>query len=176
MPAQSSPPLIQLRAILDSDLAVFFEQQREPEACRMASFPSRNREAFFSHWQNKILGDDSVPVFAIDIDGKTAGYVLSWKDQDRRWVGFWLGQTFWNRGIATSAVSDYLRIMTERPLYAHVALENIASMRVLEKCGFVVEPSVAFQHSQPADGVAELVFCLMTPDSPKRDVVREKMS
>lgn len=73
-------------------------------------------------------------------------------------------------------MSDYLRIVTERPLYAQVALENFASMCVLEKCGFVVDSSVAFQHSQPADGVAELVFCLKTPDSSKRDMVRENMS
>lgn len=53
----------------------------------------------------------------------------------------------------------------ERPLYAHVAKENIASIRVLEKCGFVVDPIATDEHSQPADGVAELVFCLKTPDS-----------
>ncbi len=155
--------MIQLRTIVESDLTVFFEQQRESEACRMAAFPPRDREAFFSHWKNNILADDSVPAFTIDVDGEIAGYVLSWKDQDRRLVGFWLGQAFWNQGIATSAVSDYLRIVTERPLYAHVAKQNIASMRVLEKCGFVVDSIATDQHPQLVDGVAELVYCLKTP-------------
>ncbi len=148
---------------MESDLSVFFEQQREPEACRMAAFPPRDREAFFSHWKKNILADDSVPAFAIDVDGEIAGYVLSWKDGDCRLVGFWLGQAFWNRGIATSAVCDYLRIVTERPLYAHVAEQNIASMRVLEKCGFVVDSIATRQHSQLVDGVAELVYCWKTP-------------
>lgn len=130
--------MIRLRTIVESDLSVFFEQQRESEACRMAAFPPRDCASFFSHWKNKILGDESVPAFAIDVEGQTAGYVLSWKDGDRRLVGFWLGQAFWNQGIATRAVGEYLRDVTERPLYAHVARENIASIRVLEKCGFVV--------------------------------------
>ena len=145
---------------MESDLAVFFEQQREPEACRIAAFPSRDHDAFFSHWKNKILADDSVSAFAIDVEGLTAGYVLSWKDGDRRLVGFWLGQAFWNQGIATSAVSDNLRIETERPLYAHVAKQNIASIRVLEKCGFVV---VSEENPRSKDTVAEVLLRLMEP-------------
>lgn len=121
--------MFQLRTIVESDLAVFYEQRREPDACRMAAFPPRDRDAFISHWKNNILADDSVLAFAIEVSGQTAGYVLSWKDGDRRLVGFWLGQAFCNRGIATSAVSEYVRIVTERPLYALVAQQNIASSK-----------------------------------------------
>lgn len=165
MPNPSFPSLVQLRAVIESDLAVLFEQQREAEACRMAAFPPREREAFFVHWRNKILADDSVPAFTIDVAGDIAGYVLSWKAGDRRLVGFWLGQAFWNRGIATSAVSDYLRVVTVRPLYAQVAQQNIASIRVLEKCGFGIDPIATDEHPRSTDGVAELVYCLKTPDS-----------
>ncbi|MEA2573916.1 MAG: hypothetical protein QOH93_1214, partial [Chloroflexia bacterium] len=31
-----------------------------------------------------------------------------------------------------------LEIVTERPLYAAAARDNVASIRVLEKCGFVI--------------------------------------
>lgn len=58
-------------------------------------------------------------------------------------VGYWLGEPFWGRGIATAA----LRALTEwvfatTPLvrlYAHVFEWNPASARVLEKAGFTLE-------------------------------------
>lgn len=150
--------MIQLRAVMESDLAVFFEQQQEPEACRIAAFPPRGLEAFFLHWKNNILADDSVPAFAIDIDGEIAGYVLSWKGGDRRLVRFWLGRAYWSRGIATRAVSDFLRVVTERPLSAHVARENMASIRVLEKCGFVIDPIATDEYAESDDGVPKLVL------------------
>jgi len=58
-------------------------------------------------------------------------------------IGYWLGEPFWGRGIATQA----LRALTEwvfatTPvvrIYAHVFAWNPASARVLEKCGFTLE-------------------------------------
>lgn len=55
-------------------------------------------------------------------------------------IGYWLGQDYWGRGIATAAVQQ----MTDygfsnrhfRKLYATVLAPNIASMSVLEKCGY----------------------------------------
>ena len=43
---------------------------------------------------------------------------------------------YWGKGIVTKALTEFLTNITERPLYAHVAKHNIASIRVLEKCGF----------------------------------------
>jgi RimJ/RimL family protein N-acetyltransferase len=40
--------------------------------------------------------------------------------------------------IATKALSEFLRLLKTRPLYARVAKDNIASIRVLEKCGFTI--------------------------------------
>ncbi len=39
-------------------------------------------------------------------------------------------------GIATGALRQFVEGETVRPLYAYVAKHNIASQRVLEKCGF----------------------------------------
>ena len=48
------------------------------------------------------------------------------------------GQTraFWGRGVATEALSAFLGLEPVRPLYAGVAKHNVASIRVLQKCGF----------------------------------------
>jgi RimJ/RimL family protein N-acetyltransferase len=58
-------------------------------------------------------------------------------------VGYWLGEPFWGRGIATQAVralSEWIFATTPLVrLYAHVFAWNPASARVLEKAGFTLE-------------------------------------
>ncbi|MBI2682043.1 MAG: GNAT family N-acetyltransferase [Acidobacteriales bacterium] len=58
-------------------------------------------------------------------------------------IGYWLGEPYWGRGLAPAAV----RAMTEygfdkmglARIFAVTMVENTASMRVLEKCGYVAE-------------------------------------
>src|SRR4029453_19193159 len=51
---------------------------------------------------------------------------------------YWIGREFWGRGIATQALAVLLSAVKTRPLYARAAKDNIASLRVLEKCGFTI--------------------------------------
>ena len=125
-----------LREVREDDLDVLFEQQREPEAVAMAVFPAREREAFDAHWR-KILADDSLLAWVIEVDGQVAGNVVSWEQDGRRLVGYWLGRDFWGRGLATAALAELVQELGTRPLHAWVASTNAGSVRVLEKCGFV---------------------------------------
>ena len=126
---------VSIRNVIESDLQVFYEQQDEPEANRMAAFPRREREAYLAHWR-KILGDETIFKQTIVFEGQMAGNVVSFVFEGEREVGYWLGKEFWSKGIATRALSQFLEQVKERPLYAHVAKTNIGSIRVLEKCGF----------------------------------------
>jgi ribosomal-protein-alanine N-acetyltransferase len=58
-------------------------------------------------------------------------------------IGYWLGEPFWGRGLATEAVLDATRIAFERfdivRVFARVFETNPASCRVLEKAGYVLE-------------------------------------
>jgi len=45
---------------------------------------------------------------------------------------------YWGRGVATAALRDFLEVIIVRPLLSRAAADNLASLRVLEKCGFVV--------------------------------------
>ena len=135
--------IVLLRNVRPSDLPIFFEQQLDPDAVRMAAFFSRDREAFDAHWA-KILANPACLVQAIEHDGKVAGNIGSWDQEGERLVGYWLGKPFWGQGIATRALKEFFKVET-RPLHAHVAKTNLASIRVLEKCGFVLvgeEPPV----------------------------------
>jgi RimJ/RimL family protein N-acetyltransferase len=52
-------------------------------------------------------------------------------------VTYWLGEAYWGRGLATRALRSFLQVDVRRPLYARAAKTSVASVRVLEKCGFV---------------------------------------
>jgi RimJ/RimL family protein N-acetyltransferase len=126
-----------LRDVKASDLPILFEQQLDPEATAMAAFPSRDREAFDTHWA-KIMADEKVILKTVLFDGQVAGSIVSWEMLSERKIGYWFGKEFWGKSIATRALAEYLGIVEARPLYAHVAKHNIGSRRVLEKCGFKV--------------------------------------
>jgi len=125
-----------LRDVAESDLDVFYEHQREPEANEMAIFPARDRAAFDAHWQ-RVRANDSAITKTIVSEGEVAGNIGSWEQDGRRFVGYWVGREFWGKGLATSALREFVSEVTDRPLYAWVATSNVGSIRVLEKCGFV---------------------------------------
>jgi RimJ/RimL family protein N-acetyltransferase len=127
-----------LRDIVESDLPLLFEQQRDPEASAMAGVPARTREAFDEHWRATVLGIPSNRCQIVSTTtAQVAGHVVSWNDEDRRMIGYWLAREWWGQGIATHALRTFLHEQDSiRPLWAHVAVHNPASLRVLEKCGF----------------------------------------
>jgi RimJ/RimL family protein N-acetyltransferase len=71
-------------------------------------------------------------------DDDVAGTIGSWGDDGEREVTYWIGRSYWGKGIATAALHALLAVDRSRPLHAHVAADNLASRRVLEKCGFRV--------------------------------------
>jgi RimJ/RimL family protein N-acetyltransferase len=128
--------VVGLRDMREEDIHVFFEHQRDPAANELAAFPARDRDGHMAHWI-KIMADPTVVTKTIEMDGEVVGNVVSWVKDGRRAIGYWVGQAYWGKGVATNAVRQFLNQVSERPLYAWVATHNIGSIRVLEKCGFV---------------------------------------
>lgn len=145
-----------LRNVTDEDLRIFYEHQRDPVALRMAAFSSRERAAFLTHWHTNVLRPENV-ARTIVAGGWVAGYISSWEQEGKRLVGYWIGREHWGKGIATRALSEFLAIERTRPLHAWVAVHNVGSIRVLEKCGF---RTVAQENQQHPDGVAEVLMML----------------
>ena len=131
---------LRLREVRDDDLPVFFEYNRDPEAVGMAAFTSKDpddRAAFDAHWA-RIRAADDVLNRTIEIDGRVVGSVSSYVQDGDTEVTYWLGREFWGRGIATAALAGFLNEQTTRPIYARAVKDNAGSLRVMEKCGFVV--------------------------------------
>ena len=134
------PPAVELRAVQDSDVESFFDHQLDPDANRMAAFTSRDpgdHPAFLEHW-SRIRVDPTVTTRTVLVDGRVAGYVASFLRFGKPEVSYRLAKEFWGRGVATRALAALLPELAARPLYARAAKDNIASRRVLEKCGFVI--------------------------------------
>lgn len=126
---------VRLRDVMEGDLPTFYEHQRDPEAIRMAAFPPRDREAFTAHW-NRILSDATVVKKTVLFGGHVAGNIVSFERSGVREIGYWLGREYWGKGVATRALAEFLSHVKARPLHARAAQHNLASIRVLEKCGF----------------------------------------
>jgi len=149
---------VRLRNVERNDLPIFYVQQLDPDAARMAAFPSRDRAAFDAHWATNILGNPAAITRTILLGGQVAGNIGSWPRDGIRLVGYWIGKEHWGKGVATRALAAFLLLVTERPLHAHVAEHNVGSIRVLEKCGFRLERAGSVDVA--GDDVAELVFVL----------------
>ena len=147
-------PRVSLRPVEDDDLPIFLAHQDDPVAAAMAAFPTRAPDAFYAHWA-KIRADPLNVTRTIVADGKVVGDIVCWPGETGREVGYWIGRSHWGKGYATAALRLLLGEIEDRPMTAHVALDNIGSQRVVEKCGFVrVGAEVA------DDGVHEAIFRL----------------
>jgi RimJ/RimL family protein N-acetyltransferase len=150
------PHEIALRDVEEADLPILFEHQSDPVAAAMAAFPARDREAFMTHWTTRVLPNPTGHKKAILVDGHLAGYIVSYHQADKQLVGYWIGRHYWGQGIATTALQKFLEQDRTRPLHAFVATQNAASIRVLQKCGFL---PIEHQADPSADdGVEELLM------------------
>ena len=89
--------------------------------------------------------DDGPLVYPVLLlDGTNVGYVQAVPLENGKWeIGYHIGESFTKKGYATEAVKAFLPvIMKELDITKMVGVciaENIGSIRVLEKSGFVKE-------------------------------------
>lgn len=127
-----------LRLIQPCDLPRMYDMQLDPESNRMAVTIPRTREAFDSHWA-KVLGDPGNTTWVILVGEELVGTISCFPMDEQDHVGYWIDRAYWGMGIASQALHLLLREVAKRPLVAAAATSNGASLRVLQKCGFVVE-------------------------------------
>jgi RimJ/RimL family protein N-acetyltransferase len=119
-------------------------------------------------WIGSVHGKVPETHWAIDVEGSAVGGIgLVLRDDVYRRsaeIGYWLGETFWRRGIATEAV----RAVTEHGfasfdlcrIHAGVFEWNAASMRVLEKAGYVCEGRLLRSVTKDGRTIDELLYAI----------------
>jgi ribosomal-protein-alanine N-acetyltransferase len=127
-----------LRAVADDFEVVRWMTRRFPH-------PYTLRDA--EEWIAFATADPHRRILAIEVDGAIAGGIavvpLGGERTGTALFGYWLGRAYWGRGIATEAARMLSDLALEsgdlRRLEATVFAPNVASARVLEKCGFTLE-------------------------------------
>ena len=84
---------------------------------------------------------------AIEYEGEFVGVIGvtpgSFEKEHSGEIGYWLGEKYWGKGIGTEAVLKMTETVFDTTsiirLFAPVFSPNIASSRVLEKCGYYLE-------------------------------------
>ncbi|HEU5473718.1 MAG TPA: GNAT family N-acetyltransferase [Actinophytocola sp.] len=130
---------VALRRIEDSDLDALFELQRDPESVRMAAFVWRDpddRTAFDVHMA-KIRTSPECNPHAVTVDGQLVGSIASFVIEGDTEVTYWIDRAFWGQGIAGRALALLLESVPVRPVFARAASDNVGSLKVLQRAGFV---------------------------------------
>lgn len=151
-----------LRQMTDDDLAAVHAIFGDAESCRY--FTVQNCEPYATPEETKAnVLDWAAWAFAqgkglrwgltLVADGLLIGTAgINWWDRDNHCaeIGYDLNRQYWGQGLMTEAVHAILRWG-----FAHMALHrieadttegNFGSMRVLEKCGFVLEGTARERH------------------------------
>lgn len=111
------------------------------------AFPHPYTRTDAERWIVRATGETRGRYYAIEVDGLPVGGIgvepFGGERSGAAAFGYWLGQAYWGRGIATDAArtlsDDALGNGRMRRLEARIFAQNVASARVLEKCGFQLE-------------------------------------
>lgn len=152
-------PAVRLRSVEDRDLDVFFDHQADPQAVEMAAFPARDKDQFAAHWA-KVRADDTKVVRTIVADGMVAGNIGSWQENGQQLLGYWVGRECWGPRRRDTGARPVRGRGVDPAAYAHVAVHNVGSIRVLDKCGFRRDRVQEAKAHAPDDGIEEFIFVL----------------
>jgi ribosomal-protein-alanine N-acetyltransferase len=149
MPVSIAGRACLLRQWFGSDAEPLVPIANDPYIARYLShvFPQPYTRADADRWVHEQLQAETVGQFAIEVNGELAGGIGFIVGRAERAgtasLGYWLGRRFWGRGVMSEAVLaatqwafDTWRI---RRIWANVMDPNVASARVLEKAGYVLE-------------------------------------
>lgn len=153
---------VSLRKTTIADLELLFVFQLDPTAIHMAAFTAKDpsdKPAYMAKYA-KLLEDPTINNYTILVQNEIAGSIAKFEIAGEAEITYWIDKQYWNRGIATFALQQFLTIENARPLFARTAFDNLASQKVLEKCGFIkVGTDKGFANARQAE-IEELIFRL----------------
>ncbi len=139
---------VALRPYRDGDVEALVEAADNPKVSQYFTaghFPRPYRQADAEAWLKRAAAESPTLNFAIEWRGKfvgTIGLARCGPDEpDAAVLGYWLGEPYWGRGLASRAVALLLPYAFERVcrrLLATVHPDNFPSRRILEKAGFTL--------------------------------------
>lgn len=153
----------------DSDSIVRHANNRNVSINLRDHFPYPYTVNDARNWLELVIGRKPETNFAIDVAGDAVGgigFTLQ-PDVARRSaeIGYWLGEDFWGRGIATEAliaVTDHAFATYDLcRVYAHVFEWNRASARVLEKAGYEFEGRLRKSVTKEGQTIDQFLYAIV---------------
>ncbi len=140
-----------------------FEFQLDKEGGYLAAFmpiDPTDKSAYIIKY-TKLLSDPTVNNQTIIIDNIIVGSVSKFVMEGDVEITYWIDRKLWGQGIATTALSDFLKLEQARPIFGRVAFDNFASQKVLEKCGFdKIGTDIGFANARQTE-IEEFIYKLI---------------
>lgn len=153
---------IKLTETKKDDLEVLFEFQLDKEANYLAAFTAKDvtdKTAFVEKY-SRFLTDPTIHMRTIVINDEIVGSLAKFIMEDEAEITYWIAKDFWGKGIATTALKDFLKIEKARPIYGRAAFDNYGSQKVLERSGFVkIGSDKGYAHARQAE-IEEFIYKL----------------
>ena len=140
---------IRLRPWRDDDAETLFKYASDPVVGSRAGWPPHQSVEDSLEVIHTIFQNDTTWAIELKKTGEAIGAMgympspacnLPIRDSEPL-VGYWVGKPYWNQGICTEALQlmiDHIRQTTDIPsLISSHYIDNPASGRVMEKCGFI---------------------------------------
>jgi RimJ/RimL family protein N-acetyltransferase len=144
-----------LRPWRDSDAAALYKYASDPEVGPRAGWPPHQSEAESLEIIRTVFNNDTTWAIVLKETGEAIGAMgygssceckLPARPHEPT-VGYWVGKPYWNKGICTEALAlliEHIRSTTDiKSLISGHFIDNPASGRVMEKCGFVATGETA---------------------------------
>lgn len=149
-----------LRPWLDSDAEALFKYASDPDVGPRAGWPPHQNVEESLEIIRTLFHNDTTWTIELKESGEAIGamgYGPSCECQlpareNEPLIGYWVAKPYWNQGICTEALqlmTDHIRKKTDiKSLISGHYIDNPASGRVMEKCGFVATGETCIDPSQ----------------------------
>lgn len=139
---------ITLRPWRENDAEALFKYASDPEVGPRAGWPVHKSVEESLEVIRNIFTNDHTWAIELNETGEAIGCIGYYPSsesnigigEDDAEIGYWVGKPFWNKGICTEALRlmiDYcFKVKGFHTLWCDYFIDNPASGRVMEKCGF----------------------------------------
>ena len=145
-----------------ADLVFFFTFQLDEEANHLAAFTAKDpadKTAYLAKY-SRFLTDPTINMQTIILENEIVGSIAKFEIKGDAGITYWIDKKCWGKGVATRALTKFLKNEHMRPIIAQVAFDNKRSQRVLEKCHFVrIGQDRGFANARQAE-IEEFIYKL----------------
>jgi RimJ/RimL family protein N-acetyltransferase len=158
----------------DEDALARYANNRKVWINLRDAFPHPYTPVHARRWIDWATSTSPATHSAIEVEGVAAGGIGFAIQPDVHRIsgeiGFWLGEPFWGRGLMTDAVravtAHAMKVHDLRRIFGGVFEWNPASMRVLEKAGYVREGILRSSALKDGHVIDQVLYAITRDGSP----------